>query len=53
MDRARSLEGRLLAVERRQVAEQENVRGETADARSYYEDLLWSLMNSKQFLFVR
>lgn len=29
------------------------VRGETADAKAYYEDLLWSLMNSKQFLFVR
>ncbi len=23
------------------------------DAKSFYEDLLWSLFNSKQFLFVR
>jgi hypothetical protein len=26
---------------------------ESADAKSFYEDLLWSLLNSKHFLFVR
>jgi hypothetical protein len=26
---------------------------EASDAKSYYEDLLWSLINSKQFLFIR
>jgi len=25
---------------------------EAADAKAFYEDLLWSLLNSKQFLFV-
>jgi hypothetical protein len=29
------------------------LRAETKDAKGFYEDLLWSLMNSKQFLFVR
>jgi hypothetical protein len=28
-------------------------RGEATDAKSFYEDLLWSLLNSKHFLFVR
>jgi hypothetical protein len=28
-------------------------RAETTDARGFYEDLLWSLLNSKHFLFVR
>jgi hypothetical protein len=38
------------------AAEQANCRdglAETSDAKSYYEDLLWSLINSKQFLFIR
>jgi hypothetical protein len=29
------------------------LRAEIPDAKSFYEDLLWSLMNSKHFLFVR
>jgi VCBS repeat-containing protein len=29
------------------------LREATADARAFYEDLLWSLLNSKHFLFVR
>jgi hypothetical protein len=29
------------------------LREENPDAKSFYEDLLWSLINSKQFLFVR
>ncbi|MBI1915327.1 MAG: DUF1553 domain-containing protein, partial [Planctomycetes bacterium] len=29
------------------------LRVEAADAKSFYEDLLWSLLNSKHFLFVR
>jgi hypothetical protein len=36
-------------------AEQAAVRdglAEAGDAKSYYEDLLWSLINSKQFLFI-
>jgi hypothetical protein len=28
-------------------------RAEATDAKSFYEDLLWSLLNSKHFLFVR
>ena len=38
------------------AAEQANCRdglAEASDAKSYYEDLLWSLINSKQFLFIR
>jgi hypothetical protein len=37
------------------TAEQASCRkllAETADAKAFYEDLLWSLLNSKQFLFV-
>jgi hypothetical protein len=37
-------------------AEQEAWRrhlAESPDAKAFYEDLLWSLLNSKQFLFVR
>lgn len=37
-------------------AEQANCRSglaEAPDAKSYFEDLLWSLINSKQFLFIR
>jgi len=29
------------------------LRAETGDAKGFYEDLLWSLLNSKHFLFVR
>jgi hypothetical protein len=29
------------------------LRAETPDAKAFYEDLLWSLVNSKHFLFVR
>jgi Protein of unknown function (DUF1553) len=29
------------------------LRGPAADARAFYEDLVWSLINSKHFLFVR
>jgi hypothetical protein len=31
----------------------QKLRAETTDAKGFYEDLLWSLLNSKQFLFVR
>lgn len=31
----------------------ENYRKQNADAKGFYEDLLWSLVNSKQFLFIR
>jgi hypothetical protein len=31
----------------------EKLLGETKDAKSFYEDLLWSLLNSKHFLFIR
>jgi nucleoside-diphosphate-sugar epimerase len=38
------------------AAEQEACRrllAEAPDPKTFYEDLLWSLINSKQFLFVR
>jgi hypothetical protein len=46
----------LASLSRRPTpAEQEECKkllAEAGDARSFYEDLLWSLINSKQFLFV-
>jgi len=30
----------------------EKLLAETTDQKAFYEDLLWSLVNSKQFLFV-
>ena len=36
-----------------ELAAIQKLRAETVDAKGFYEDLLWSLMNSKQFLFVR
>jgi hypothetical protein len=46
-----------LAALARRPTEQERVtlrrmRSESPDAKAFYEDLLWSLINSKQFLFV-
>ena len=29
------------------------LRAEATEAEAFYQDLLWSLCNSKQFLFVR
>jgi hypothetical protein len=46
----------LAALSRRptesEQAECKKLLAETANPRSFYEDLLWSLLNSKQFLFV-
>jgi hypothetical protein len=47
-----------LATLSRRPGEQEQTvwrkhRAEGADAKMFYEDLLWSLLNSKHFLFVR
>jgi hypothetical protein len=46
----------LAALCRRPTAAEQaacaKLRREAPDARSFYEDLLWSLLNSKQFLFV-
>lgn len=36
-----------------EIAAWEQMRSKQADARVFYEDLLWTLVNSKQFLFVR
>ncbi len=46
-----------LATLSRRPSEQEQIvwrrhRAESADAKTFYEDLLWSLLNSKHFLFV-
>jgi hypothetical protein len=47
----------LATLCRRATAEEQaacqKLRAETEDAKTFYEDLLWSLVNSKQFLFVR
>jgi hypothetical protein len=47
----------LATLSRRPTEHEQNVwrkyRAETPDAKVFYEDLLWSLVNSKQFLFVR
>src|SRR5262249_30311462 len=46
----------VAALSRRPTAaEQEacqKLSGEAPNAKSFYEDLMWSLLNSKQFLFV-
>jgi hypothetical protein len=46
----------LAALCRRPTAEERTacrkLLGETSDAKAFYEDLLWSLVNSKHFLFV-
>jgi hypothetical protein len=34
-------------------ASSEKLLAETKDAKAFYEDLLWSLLNSKHFLFIR
>ncbi len=47
----------MAALSRRPTAAEESallkLRGEASDAKGFYEDLLWSLLNSKHFLFVR
>jgi len=47
----------LAALSRRPSAAEldacRRLRAEATDAKSFYEDLLWSLLNSKHFLFVR
>jgi hypothetical protein len=47
----------LVALSRRPTAAESaallKLRAATPDARAFHEDLLWSLLNSKQFLFVR
>jgi hypothetical protein len=47
----------LAALCRRPTAEEratcQKLLAETKDAKVFYEDLLWSLVNSKHFLFVR
>jgi hypothetical protein len=47
----------LAAVSRKPSAAEQaallKLRAETTDAKGFYEDLIWSLMNSKHFLFVR
>ncbi len=47
----------LATVSRPPTAEEQStllkLRAESADAKAFYEDLLWSLLNSKHFLFVR
>jgi hypothetical protein len=46
----------LAALGRRPTAAEQaslaKMRSESADRRAFYEDLVWSLLNSKQFLFV-
>lgn len=47
----------LAALSRRPTAAEQDacrrLAAQAADAKSFYEDMLWSLFNSKQFLFVR
>jgi hypothetical protein len=47
----------LATLCRRPTAEEraacQKLRAETPEAKAFYEDLLWSLINSKHFLFVR
>lgn len=47
----------LATLSRRPGAREQDIwrrqRAESPDAKSFYEDLLWSLINSKHFLFVR
>lgn len=36
-----------------ELAELQKFRDESTDAKTFFEDLLWTLVNSKQFLYVR
>jgi hypothetical protein len=46
----------LVSLSRRptssELAECKKLLAETPNPKSFYEDLMWSLLNSKQFLFV-